>query len=160
MGCYCLLQGASYWHRDWALVSWQADSLLPNHQGSPMDTIYSFIFFFSCPLRINILFIQNEYIMKENQIDRIICVLKIPPVVLWWPLSFALLRDLLFSNSTAFSLSPHTSKTRGGYNSLVFSTEYMVYQCDLLYQYFCSQYVFLFFILENWTLHLCVPEIK
>ena len=117
-------------------------------------------FFFSCPLRINILFIQNEYIMKENQIDRIICVLKIPPVVLWWPLSFALLRDLLFSNSTAFSLSPHTSKTRGGYNSLVFSTEYMVYQCDLLYQYFCSQYVFLFFILENWTLHLCVPEIK
>ena len=97
----------------------------------------------------NILFIQNEYIMKENQIDRIVCVLKIPPVVPWWPLSFALVHDLLFSNSIAFSLSAHTSKTRGCYNSLVFSIEYMVHQCNLLYQYFCSQYVFLFFILDS-----------
>ena len=137
------------------LLHWQAGSLPLNHQGSPMNTIYSFIFCFSCPLRVNILFIQNEYIMKENQIDRIVCILKIPPVVPWWPLPFALVHDLLFSNSTAFSISAHTSKTRGFYNPLVFGTEYTVYQCDLLYQYFCSQYICLFHSRELDSVLMC-----
>ena len=114
-----------------------------------------FIHIFSCPLRVNILFIQNEYIMKENQIDRIVCVLKIPPVVPWWPLPFALVYDLLFSSSTAFPISAHTSKTRGFYNPLVFSTEYTVYQGDLLYQYFCSQYVCLFHSRELDSVLMC-----
>ena len=33
-----------------------------------MDTIYSFIFFcFSCSLRMITVFIENEYMMKENK---------------------------------------------------------------------------------------------